>query len=182
MGEKVETTARSKLADTIFLVVVLASGALAVWAAYQLEHLAFEALPEAGRSAFGSGRSLSNLLFLLAINASALAKAGGARFVPARIDPAGNRVLQGVWQDRGWILPSWLGWVGLDVLAAAFVWLYASEAIDNLSGGARTLSYLAGAGSGVVIYTPFLALVTLAGRLTESLSRLRRRPTPAPAP
>jgi hypothetical protein len=158
---------------------------LAIWASFAIalywsDQLVGARLSSDARLALPAGRYL--FIFLPGLF-QVLAGRRPPRDTPARIDPAGNRVLQSVWQDAKPALPSWLSHTIQSVAVVVVLALYGVLAFDNLHGaGDRAVGFVAGIGIFTLVAIAY-AIAGLAGwKLWQVSRRLLRRPTPAPAP
>jgi hypothetical protein len=170
-----------------YLAVVLLVGASFMWAVETLDGIVGGQISEDGRRSLDSGRSAANFAFAIIFNGVIWLRQGKGAYapiVPAKIDPAGNRVLQGVWRETGYVVPAWVGWLAGAALVALVVWLEVLDALTIFTrGGDRAIGYLAGVGSVFVVAIPYLTVGFAIAKLGPAAFALfRRHLTPAPAP
>jgi hypothetical protein len=184
MAEQEEALARGML-SLAFWILAVAVAAFGFWAAATLSDFAGAHLSNEGRHAIQRGQLAANTALLMLITASNYRRGKRAvgRFIPAKIDPAGNKVLQGVWRETGSIVPRWVGGFAAVAFIAFIAWFWGSDAWTNLtSGGDQPIGYLAGAGSLVIVYIPCVSAVLALAKLGPTAASLLRRPSPTPAP
>ena len=166
----------------IGLVAFIALAGLFIGTGEWLASLARPLLSVVARSAFNNGRTLATLVVAITFNLSAARSHEPT--IPAWIDPAGNRVLQGIWRDR----PTFRNYIPENASFALIVLLAGSVfglgAYRDLSApGDLPLGFLAGFGSVIVAIFPSAAVLVITDKVWPSLELIARRPpTPAPAP